>query len=399
MVVTIPRDIKLLSIATTVRWIGWGLVEALIPVFIFSFAESYAETGALRSIYEAVFLLVLPFAGAWADRSSSKRLLIVALLMYPLVSLGYFFAGVTGIVLFIVIARAANGIAYSLDAVGRNTYIRRHTPSTVISSAFGYFETLTNTWWIVAVLCSLLLVKFLPIHWIFLAIIPTALAALPIVLRLKTEPKVERKTVSAKNFYRELWREVKQWKTGLRAMSVFAFFIGLFSTVSSFFIPIYVYSQGASLQRVILVTAALAVPAVFGSPLGRLADRIRSSAIFYSLVALVVLFFVLIFVDAYAVQLAVAFCIGVALELAQLTCDGMATCMVDHPTRFGKLSSAFQGIGTAGELIGPIVLGLIIDKAGAPLAFTVLAVSTTLLLIFMFTLRKKILVSVNPTQN
>jgi MFS family permease len=388
----IPKDIKLLSIATTVRWIGWGFVEALIPVFIFSFAGSYAETGALRSIYEATFLLILPFAGAWADRTSSKTLLIIALLMYPFVSLSYFSAGVTGVVVFIVLARGLNGIAYALDAVGRATYFRRHTPRNLISSAFGYFETLTNAWWIVAVLASLLLVRVLPVRWIFLAIIPTAFAALPLVLKLKKENKDSLgagvKKFFKGNVYKDMWAEVRGWNAGLRSFGVFTFFLGVFATVSSFFIPIYVYSEGASLQRVILITAALAAPAVLGAPLGRFADRLKRPAIFISLGAIIVLFVALIFTKTYWLQLLIAMGVGTALELAQLTCDGMATCLVGESSRFGRMSGAFQGIGTAGEMIGPVVLGLLIDRTGAGIAFASLAGIALLLLVFMWAVRR-----------
>jgi MFS family permease len=389
---SIPKDVKLLSVATTVRWIGWGFVEALIPVFIFSFAGSYAETGALRSIYEATFLLVLPFAGAWADRTSSRTLLITALLIYPVISLSYFSAGVTGIVMFIVLARGLNGIAYALDAVGRITYFRRHTPRNLISSAFGYFETLTNSWWIVAVLSSLILVRVLPIHWIFLAIIPTAFAALPLVLKLKKETPDSLRDGMKKffkgNVYKDMWREVKGWNTGLRSFGVFSFFLGLFTTVSTFFIPIYVYSEGGSLQRVILITAALAAPAVLGAPLGRVADRLKRPAIFISLGAVVLLFVALVFAQNYWLQLLIAMGVGAALELAQLTCDGMATCLVGQSSRFGRMSGAFQGIGTAGEMVGPIVLGLLIDQAGASVAFVTLASTALLLLAFMWIVRR-----------
>jgi MFS family permease len=157
----VPKGIKLVTWATSLRWFGWGFVETLVPIFLFSFNHNYADTGILRSIYGIVFILILPFVAWLANRVSSKYLLIAALLMYPFISLSYFFAGGFGLVALIVLARALNGAAYALDSVGRDTYIRSHTNDTNIARSFGYFDTLTNFWWLIAVAISIVLVKWI----------------------------------------------------------------------------------------------------------------------------------------------------------------------------------------------------------------------------------------------
>src|SRR3989344_2171452 len=94
-----PAGIKLITLATTIRWIGWGFVEGFLPVFLFSFADSYAETGAFQSIYELVFVLAVPFVGMIADKISSKTILVIGLLIYPFIGFSYYWAGVTGMAL------------------------------------------------------------------------------------------------------------------------------------------------------------------------------------------------------------------------------------------------------------------------------------------------------------
>ncbi|PIN74537.1 hypothetical protein COV18_06565 [Candidatus Woesearchaeota archaeon CG10_big_fil_rev_8_21_14_0_10_37_12] len=125
---SIPKDIRLLSWATAIRWIGWGVFEAFIPVFLFAFANSYAETGLLSSIYNVVFLFMLPFVGLLADRVAAKSIILIGLIIYPFIGLSYFLAGATGIVLFVVIARALNGVSYAFYGIGSATYIMCHSP-------------------------------------------------------------------------------------------------------------------------------------------------------------------------------------------------------------------------------------------------------------------------------
>src|ERR1700723_548483 len=122
----IPYGVRVITIATAVRWFGWGLAESLIPVFIFSFAHTYATTGLIGSAYDFAFIIALPIVGVAADELPATSLVALSLAIYPLVGLAYLMAGVFGLVAFVVIARIVNGVTYALDCVGRETYIRRH---------------------------------------------------------------------------------------------------------------------------------------------------------------------------------------------------------------------------------------------------------------------------------
>jgi len=92
-----PEGIKLLAWARTARWVGWGFGESLIPIFLFAFSASYAETGLLSSVFEISLLISLPIVGMLADRMSAKVLIIAGLVLYPLVGASYFLAGATGV--------------------------------------------------------------------------------------------------------------------------------------------------------------------------------------------------------------------------------------------------------------------------------------------------------------
>ena len=119
----IPRGIKIVTLARGIRWFGWGLCETLIPVLLFSFSHTYVEAGIFRSIYDVVFILALPFVSTLGDRIPAKSLILFALALYPLIGLSYFLAGALGLAVFIVFARALNGITWCSDRISYSTWL------------------------------------------------------------------------------------------------------------------------------------------------------------------------------------------------------------------------------------------------------------------------------------
>jgi MFS family permease len=125
----IPHEAKILTAVTSIRWIGWGFAESLIPVLLYSFGHTFAEAGLLRSTYDIAFIIALPLVGVLADKTHrATTLVLIGLLLYLFCGVAYLLAGIMSAVVFIVLARGINGVAYAFDAVGRNTCVRRHTP-------------------------------------------------------------------------------------------------------------------------------------------------------------------------------------------------------------------------------------------------------------------------------
>ena len=105
----IPDGVRLISHATGVRWLGYGLVESFIPAFLIIYAQSYSEAGLFSSIYQIFFILSLPFIGFIADKVRAKDVLLAGSLIYPFVALGYIFTGITGAIIFLLLAKWPNG--------------------------------------------------------------------------------------------------------------------------------------------------------------------------------------------------------------------------------------------------------------------------------------------------
>src|SRR6266403_6171456 len=119
----LPPGVRLITLTTSIRWIGWGFAENLIPVLIYTFGHSLARSGLINSVYSIALILVVPIVGFAADRMRATTLIAIGLVIYLLVGVSYFLVGITGFVIFIIIARFLNGISYSFDSIGRETYI------------------------------------------------------------------------------------------------------------------------------------------------------------------------------------------------------------------------------------------------------------------------------------
>ncbi|MBI4993989.1 MFS transporter [Candidatus Wolfebacteria bacterium] len=382
----VPRDVKFLTWATTVRFMGWSFVESLIPVFLFSFARNYAETGLLRSIFDIVYILAVPFVGILADKISTRTILIIGILFYPFVGFFYFWAGVTGVALFIVAARFFNGIGFAFDSIGRSTYFRKHVNKPVISTAFGYFDSVTNFFWVLGVLFSLILIKIFPVHALFLAIIPTSLIALVMFFYLKKDGGKNIKDGVAGIFkdgiFYSMWNEMRGWNKNLRLISFVTFYLGFIGVVNNFIIPIDVYKNGGNYQQIILIGAVLALPYIFGFYLGEIADEKRKISVLTGIAFISLFFLLLAFTENYALKLIFVFGLSLAFDLIILAFAGITTQSVSEE-HYGRLSSILADSGSLGALFGPIVLGILADILGLRSTFIIFSLINIVIFILL----------------
>lgn len=371
----IPIGIRLISWATATRFMGWGLVEIFVPVFILSFASNFTEAGLLKSSYDIVFLLALPVVGRLADRLSSKRIILSGLVLYPFIALGYFFGGLYGAVSLVILARAMNGISYALDSVGKKTYMRRYSHGHV-GMVFGYFDTISNFWLLAASAASLIAIKYFEIHELFLFIIPTTLVAILLVSFIPHERK-ERQPAH-RSFFKEVWIDYKQvftfirkWTFDQKYIAILYAFMGSLFVVIIFFIPLVYFKDTQSYKTVFLLMSFAMLPLLFGVPLGLLADRATKTSLQIAIFSAVALLAILPFMGPLWMVLPMIFVISVCIYYGTLVLERCATA---HESRahMGSLSGAFLCVFQAAQVVSPIIMGFIIDLASFPVMLLVL---------------------------
>ena len=361
----LAHGVKLLAWARTVRWVGWGFGESLLPLFIFAFSASYAEAGLLTSIYSIALLVALPIVGMLADRMSAKVLIIAGLALYPLVGASYFLAGAAGVALFVVLARLINGVSWALESVGIDTYYRRVTNRNLLASSFGYIETVAYAGWILAALVSMLLVTIVPVHYLLLLILPFSLLAIPIALMApKDTPRPVVNPLKTFESYKSAISEWGTWDLRLKLLGVLVLFMGVIDTLTGLFIPIDAYIEGANFQMVVVLAIVATIPRLFGFMLGKLADHNNNyKLVMWGLLGVAVLMSALAFFPGYAVLLIVSFLLCVLMELFTVIGKALVTTLgpEDH---YGVRGSTFQSIATIGNLAAPLLIGISLDVLG-----------------------------------
>lgn len=388
--------VSLISWATSIRWIGWGFVEYLIPIFMFSFTASYLGSGLLKSTYSIVFLLVLPLVGALANHVRAKYLILIGLLFYPFIALSYWLAGVFGTALFIIIARALNGIGYALDSTGRKTYFMRHVDKNKVGGAFGYFTTLAGFWWVASVLFSLVLIDHLEIHQLFLFIIPFTIIAFFLILKipddeLDHEDESWKESFSLVSYWNTV-REILLWKGQLRRLAIVSFFSKIMFAVTDFFMPIFLHSQGVPIEKIIIFMVIYSIPDLFGAPLGNHVDKMGAKAVPISFGITTLLIFMLGFASHFYIQLFIMFLIGVFGLMLELAISG-ETARLTKRGSYGSTNSNFSEIGEISAIIGPIALGFMIDFSNLTWATSLLAICGLLIFMALFGQKKSIILN------
>lgn len=391
----VPRGVKILTYITAIRWIGWGFADALLPVFLFSFAQNYATTSLLRSAYDVAFILSLPVAGMLADRIRATSLIIFGLIIYLFIGSGYFLAGLTGFVLFAVTARFLNGISYSFDVLGRDTYTRRVTRKEHLATVFGFVDTFATFWWIAAAIAGIFLIKYFSIHTLLFLITPTSLVALFIAWKFRRHGEETGKKqavaskIKVKTAYMEAVKEFGMWGWNLRLLGVFNFFIAFCSAVVGFFLPIEAYSANGNFSQAMLIGILLVVPTLFGSNLGKWFDKKGISLFPYCFLLFGFLLFLLAFSDSYLVKLGVAFGVGIVLELLSLGSNELIT-VCANPEHFGRVGGVMRSIHDMGGMVGPLVIGILIDWQGVHLPYVILAAIMIFLAIMFYSIKDKV---------
>ncbi len=372
----IPRSIKILTIARSVRWFGWGMCETLIPVLLFSFSHSYVEAGLFRSIYNVVFILSLPKVSILADKIPAKKLILFALALYPLIGLSYFISGVLGTALFIVIARAINGVTWCCDSVGGDTYLRRFVISDHIAKSFGYLSALPNFSWMIAALISILLIPFMPITWLFLAIIPTSLIAI-LIFKSAPNDEIPIQTIGSSRYFQNIIgaiKSVRDFKVEIWGLAYLTFFVACVDLLGTFFIPLFTYTDSKSLPRVVLISVMFAIPSAFAFWFGSFIDKVsKGKFIIFSLLAVTFLLGALSLVSGFTLQLIGIFILGISTVGISFAIQSLAT-KASAREHYGKIGGLMTGADEMGAMVGPILIGFLIDRIDMFTTFFVIGI-------------------------
>jgi len=295
----------------------------------------------------------------------------------------------TGVVWFAIAAQAINGFTYACDSVGRGTLMRRSSTKQNIGEAFGYFDTVANFGWLIAAFIGAAVVSYVPLPLMFFAITPTSLIALFLIYRMPVDhegymPSVGHRSVSqslAKGYARFIYA-IRHWGSQMRRWGASVIATSALNVISDFILPIYAFGTGASLPMVMILAALANIPSLFGSRFGWLVDkypvRVRNATFFIS----AVLIGTLAVFPEYYWQLAVAFLLGIAVELLSLVNATTGT-RLSNDSIYGVVTSELEFFSGVSAVAAPLAFGGLIDAIGSVASFSIIGFGFIVLVVYL----------------
>lgn len=364
----IPREIWVMVTAAFIIALGYGLIAPLLPQFVVSFDVSMAAAGLVVSIFAASRLIFAPMSGSLVDRVGSRRVYLIGLMTV---------AVTTGLVSIaqsywhIVALRALAGIGSTMFTVSAMGLIVRMSPPTIRGKCSATYATAFLLGNVAGPVLGASL-SFLGFRWpFFIYGVGVALAAFVVWWQM---PRVNHKQASKDKLppmrLQEAWGD-----TAYRAVLTSNFahsWINMGVRVSV--LPLFaasIFHNGAAASGLALAVFAAgnAIVLQFSGKWSDIHGRkpliligLFGSAIFMVLMGMATSVWFLLLISAFA---------GASSGLINPSQQAAVGDIVGNDRSGGKVLSTFQMAGDFGQILGPMLIGLLADASGFPLAFTV----------------------------
>ncbi|WP_433075132.1 MFS transporter [Dactylosporangium sp. CA-052675] len=358
----LPREVYVLSVVGGCVMLGLGLVLPVLPAYAATFGAGPARIGALVSLFALMRLATSPFCGRLAVRFGERRVLVAGLLVCAVSSALTAFAGSYWQLLVFRSLGGAGSVLFSVSALATLLAI---APAGQRGRASAVFEA----GFLLGGVCGpalggLLALIALSAPFLVYAALLLAAAALSLaVLRTGRAAGAEpgRDVVRLPVLLRD-------WRYLVACLAALAQGWVLFGLRSAL-VPIVVVAWRHDVTWVgWAFTISAVVQTLLIMPAGRVVDRAgRRSAMIAGTGVAAAAITALVFVDGYAwlVVLLSVYAAGSALlnaAPAALVGDVVAG-------RAGSGVAVFSMCTDAGAVAGPVVVGLIAERASVPAAF------------------------------
>lgn len=349
-----------LFLAVAVAMMGLGIISPIMPIYIRSFGAGGAALGAVFAAFSLSRFLFAPLLGSLSDRVGRRRIILVGLGLYSIVSLLYAVAqNLWQLSLF----RVLHGIGSVMVAPIAQAYVGDLTPPGKEGRITSLFYASMFAGMALGPLAGGYLVEGWSMETPFLAMGALSLLALLGVARWVPQDAAQTRgkspTQAVKSF--------RQVLRGPAVLGIIAYFVtrGLWRQSFNSFWPVIADRQGYSESAIGLVlTGYLIGESLFQIPFGCLADRFPRlpQIAMGGLLSPLPLFVIPVVhelweVAALSIWMGMMSALGRASLLALRTELGRSYGM---GTLTGLQNSAFAG----GQMLGPIVAGMAFDLFG-----------------------------------
>jgi MFS family permease len=366
----ITRDFTLAFLSQFAFYSASTMLIPTLPIYLSRLGSREESIGVMIGVFSVSSLLLRPSAGRFLSKISERHMMMAGSLISALASLAY----LTALPFWpFFVVRVFQGFGYAFCSTAANTLIANIGPAERRGQTLGYFFLSFNIPFALAPVFGMFLIN--RYDFIVLFLFATGLYSASLVLaaglkRKQIDPAITASLPGESFFNRE---NVKP--------SMVSFFMHVVWGTLTTFLPLYALSRGVTNPG--LIFSVVAFMLIFGRLLGgRLLDLYsRESIILPCLVVYALGMVVLIFSGSLLMFILMAVIWGAGHSLFYPALVALA---IDRSSSSrGALMATFTAASDLGVGLGPVVMGIVLQRSGYPVLFTCVAL-TGVLNVFYF---------------
>ncbi len=357
-----------LFIAVAVAMLGIGIISPILPLYVETFSASGLIIGVIMGSFSLSRGLLGPFVGRLSDRIGRKRFLLAGLGIFALVSLCYSLAGNVWQLILVRIIQGAASVMVTPIAQG---YVGDITPV----GKEGRMMNLFYSSMFIGVGLGPLLGGVLTDMWSYHAAfagmgILSALSLLLVAMTLPVDHVQVKRTQAKQQRSIIPLRQIAK-HDAVKAILTYVATRGFWRQGFNTFYPLFAVSiLGWSASKVgYIVSAYFIAGGLFQIPFGFLADRwSRHPQIILGSFAAPLLLLLIPFVRSFTGVMAVVFSIGMLSAFSRASILAIRT-ELGRSHGMATLAGLHGSAFASGQMIGPVICGVMVDLFGVSAAF------------------------------
>jgi len=348
-----------------------------IPIYLSRFEAKAGEIGLLVGILSVSSLIPRPFIGRALLRIPERKFMIAGAVLYILASIAYLFAPPFWP---FMIMRIMQGVGLAFFSTASVALIANITSENRRGQIISYYFLSFNFAFALAPYFGMVLINQFSFTVLFLVCIALSLCTLFVSLKLKNVQTIptEKESIQSQPFFS---REVLP-------SSIMAFLLNVIWASLGAFFPLYALRHGVSNPGIFF--AFVAITLIISRSLGgRILDIYsREKVIIPCSVAIVISIVVLTFSTTLPMFILVAIIFGIGWAL--LYPSLVVYAVENSGSARGPAMGTFTALADLGAGIGPMIMGLILERTNYPMMFISLALIGALnFLYFGYTITRK----------
>ncbi len=373
----LTRDFVLSFLAQfTFSFVSFILVPT-IPVYLSRFEAKAGEIGLLVGILSVSSLVPRPFIGRALLRVPEKKFMMAGAMLYTLSSIAYLFAPPFWPFL---IVRILQGVGLALFSTASVALIANITSENRRGQTISYYFLSFNFAFALAPYFGMVLINQFSFTVLFLVCIALSLCTLLTTLKLR---KIQGNPVETESI-----RNQPLFSREVLPSAIMAFLLNIIWGSLGAFFPLYALRHGVSNPGIFFAFVAIAL--ILGRSLGgRILDMYaRERVIVPCFIAIIISAVVLTFSTTLPMFILVAIIFG--MGWAFLYPSLVVYAVENSGSARGPAMGTFMALADLGVGIGPMIMGLILERTNYRTMFISLAlIGAVNFLYFGYTIRRK----------